>query len=195
VSQLDTPGSAESVTLDGNTAYIADYDQGVRIVNISSPATPQLLGSYKTTNDTFQVQPLGSLAYLAEGLARVESLDISIPAAPTLALQSVGASRVHGFVVSELLGQPPMSPQIVESPASITNIAGRRLVLSVASEGTPPLSFQWFKNGTPLIAHTNSLAVDQPHFQIPTTTATNAGDYAVVVSSPYGSVTSIQHAR
>ena len=205
-SQLDTPGSAESVTLSGNTAFVADYDQGVRIINIGNPAAPELIGSFKTTSDTFQVQPLGALAYLAEGLARVESLDISTLAAPTFALQSIGASRVHGlqvvgkhayiadrdigFVVSELLGVPPLPPQIVGSPSSVTNIAGRKLVLSVASEGTPPLSFQWFKNGSPLIANTNTLAVDQPHLQIPTTTATNAGNYSVVVSSPYGSTTS-----
>lgn len=206
VSQLDTPGAAVSVSLSGNTAYIADYDYGVRIINISNPASPQLIGSYKTTNDTFQVQPLGARAYLAEGLARVESLDISNLAAPTLALQSVGASRVHGlhvigkhayiadrdigFVISELLGLPPMPPQIIESPASITNIAGRKLVLSVGSEGTPPLAFQWFKDGSPLIANTNTLAVNQPHLQIPATTATNTGNYSVVVSSPYGSTTS-----
>ena len=206
VSQLDTPGSAESVTLSGGRAYIADYDQGVRIVNVSNPAAPQLLGSFKTTNDTFQVQPVNSLTHLAEGFAHVESLNISNPAAPAVVLQSIGGSRVHGlqvigkhafiadrdlgFIVSELLGLPPLPPQIVESSASLTNIIGTRLVLSVASQGTPPLSFQWFKNGSPMIANTNILGVDQPHFQIPTTTTTNAGNYSVVVSSPYGSTTS-----
>ena len=205
-SQLDTPGCAEGITLVNGHAYVSDYDRGVRIINITNPVLPQLLGSYSTRSDTFQIQPNNLVAYLAAGLSRVESLNISNPAAPTLALQSLGGSRVHGLqvsgkhafiadrdlglVVSELLGISPVAPQIIASPASVTNFPNNRLVLSVASEGTPPLTFQWFKNGTTLVAETNLIGIDQPHLQIPITTDTNAGNYSVVVSSPYGSTTS-----
>jgi hypothetical protein len=206
ISHLDTPGSAEDVTLVNGRAYVSDYDAGVRIVNVTNPSAPQLLGSFDTLHDTFETQPLDTLAYLAQGPARVESLSITNPAALTVALQSVGGSRVHGLqvsgkhafiadrdlglVVSELLGVAPVAPQIITAPASATNIQGSRFVLSVASEGTPPLSYQWSKNGIALAANTNQLGVDQPHLQIPSATATNGGDYSVVVSSPYGSVTS-----
>ena len=206
VSQLDTPGCAEGITLINGRAFLADYDRGIRIINITNPASPQLLGSYATRSDTYQIQPDNLVAHLAVGLARVESLNISNPSSPTLALQSLGGSRVHGLqvsgrhayiadrdlglVVSELLGISPIAPTLIEPPASTTNFPNNRLVLSVASEGTPPLNYQWFKNGSALASDINMLGVDQPHLQIPFAAATNAGNYSVIVSNAYGSVTS-----
>jgi len=206
ISHLDTPGSAEDVTLVNGRAYVSDYDSGVRIVNVTNPSSPQLMGSFDTRHDTFEIQPVDTLAYLAQGPARVESLSISNPATLAIALESVGGSRVHGLqvsgkhayiadrdlglIVSELLGIAPVAPSIVSPPASVTNITGNRCVLSVSTVGTPPLAYQWFKNGIALSASTNQLGVDQPHLQIPVTVATNAGDYSVVITNPYGATTS-----
>ena len=51
-----------------------------------------------------------------------------------------------------LLGDPLLvqAPLIVVNPSSTTNQAGGTLSLSVAATGTPPLSYQWRKDGVPV---------------------------------------------
>ena len=68
--------------------------------------------------------------------------------------------------------------------ASANANAGQTVTFSVASDGTPPLSFQWQKNGAPIQGATSQL------FLIPSVVAADAGVYTVVVSNPAGSCTS-----
>ena len=79
----------------------------------------------------------------------------------------------------------------VEPPKSVTPAPGAPLNLSVTASGAEPLSFQWYVN------ETNALN-DGPEITGSTTSnltiyplaPDNAGNYSVVVSNPYGSVTS-----
>jgi hypothetical protein len=78
----------------------------------------------------------------------------------------------------------PFPPAIVSQPASQSVEEGAEADLSVVASGTGPLAYQWTFNGTNLPAATNAtLAVTNIH-------PAQAGNYAVNVSSPYGSVTS-----
>lgn len=78
----------------------------------------------------------------------------------------------------------PFPPAIVSQPASQSVEEGAEAYLSVVATGTVPLGYQWTFNGTDLPAATNAtLAVTNIH-------PSQGGDYAVKVSSPYGSVTS-----
>jgi hypothetical protein len=77
---------------------------------------------------------------------------------------------------------PP--PQITFPPTNQTVSAGSPVTLAVSAIGGNPLSYQWRLAGTNLpgaTARTYSLAAAD---------STNAGNYAVVVSNPGGSVTS-----
>jgi uncharacterized delta-60 repeat protein len=78
----------------------------------------------------------------------------------------------------------PAPPAILESPTNQTAYVLDSMTLAVRAEGTQPLSYEWRFNGEILSnASANS-------FRIPVFAASNAGDYSVVVSSPYGAVTS-----
>jgi beta-galactosidase len=57
------------------------------------------------------------------------------------------------------------------------------VTLSVGAVGSGPLSYQWYKDGQPLAGATNATLV------LAQAQVSNAGWYAVVVSSPWGSVT------
>jgi len=206
IAQLNTPGNAESVTLSGNRAYISDYHQGVGIVDVNNPQLPVALGQFQTAGDAFHVQVIGNHAYIAGGIGKVEMVDISNASQPTHISTSLAGNSVHGMqiigqhafiadreaglVVAELLGLPPSAPSIVEISLSVTNVVGRELVLSVATEGTPPLSFAWYRNGIPLTNTASVTGANQPHLRFPALASTNAGNYTAVVSSPYGSITS-----
>ncbi len=40
VGGLDTPGSARGVEVVGDLAYVADYDSGLRVIDVSNPSSP-----------------------------------------------------------------------------------------------------------------------------------------------------------
>ncbi|PWU14146.1 MAG: hypothetical protein C5B50_17900 [Verrucomicrobia bacterium] len=75
-----------------------------------------------------------------------------------------------------------MSPSITMSYTGATGIWGRSAVLSVGAIGSG-LTYQWYENGVAIGSATNS------SYTFSTVQLTNGGNYSVVVSSPYGSVT------
>ena len=78
----------------------------------------------------------------------------------------------------------PFPPAIVSQPAGLSVAEGAEADLSAVATGTGPLAYQWTFNGAALPAATNAtLAVTNIH-------PSQAGNYAVTVSSPYGSATS-----
>lgn len=78
----------------------------------------------------------------------------------------------------------PIPPGISTQPASQTAAAGGGAAFSVVPYGTGPFSFQWTFNGHIIAGATNvSLSMTNLHLA-------QAGNYAVNISSPYGSVTS-----
>jgi hypothetical protein len=90
-------------------------------------------------------------------------------------------ASVTSSVVNLTLLYPP---SIISSPSSVNLSQYSSNALSVTASGTPPLAYQWTFNGTNIIGAQNS-TYDLTNFDIP-----NIGNYAAIVSNPYGSVTS-----
>lgn len=83
-----------------------------------------------------------------------------------------------------------LPPSITAQPQSSPNITGTTAVLSGSASGSAPLSYQWQLNGLALSnggritgANLNALAISAVQLS-------DAGNYALVVSNPAGSVTS-----
>jgi hypothetical protein len=74
----------------------------------------------------------------------------------------------------------PDPPVITRQPFDQTVNMGAPLLLPVLATGSPPLTYQWLQNGTPVPAGTSST------FSIATATRANSGIYAVLVSNPGG---------
>ncbi len=120
---------------------------------------------------------------------------ISSPTGPVLSFPGVSGLMNGGYfvVVSNNYG-------CVTSTVAALTVAGPPVILSYTTNqpvylggagflffqrsGSGPLTFQWLLNGHPLPGQTNSFISLEP-FAI-----TNFGQYRVVVSNPYGSVTS-----
>ncbi len=75
-------------------------------------------------------------------------------------------------------------PRIVKQPADADLNTGQRLALAVTGAGTPPLAFQWWKDGAPLEGQTSAELVFE------SVLPPDGGLYWVVVSNSWGSVTS-----
>jgi hypothetical protein len=101
-------------------------------------------------------------------------------------LFSVVVSNNSGSVTSNnatLTVRTP--PTITTQPADQTVSAGQRAHFSVTATGTPPLHYQWTKNGVDITGAT------KPSYRTPRTTAGDNGAlFAVTVSNVAASVTS-----
>jgi hypothetical protein len=78
-----------------------------------------------------------------------------------------------------------VGPSISSEPANQTVTAGQTASFSVAASGTPPLTYQWSRNGAPIGGATSA------NYSTPaTTSADNGAQFYVVVSDPAGNMTS-----
>ncbi len=79
---------------------------------------------------------------------------------------------------------PATPPVISAQPQNLTVTQGATALFSVTASGYPPLAYQWLFNGASIAGATAS-AFSKTNVQ-----TTDAGQYAVVVSNPIGSVDS-----
>ncbi len=94
---------------------------------------------------------------------------------------SLTTSPVASFAYEVL---PAQSPVILSQPQSQTVTVGANVTLEVAANGTQPLSYQWRRNGQALAGKT------EPLLELPSIALSQAGLYDVVVTNPFGTVTS-----
>lgn len=73
------------VDVNGTIAYAADGGSGLKIIDVSDPANPLLLGSFATAGAAIDVQVRNHYAVVAEGFKGIEIVDVSDPANPVLA--------------------------------------------------------------------------------------------------------------
>lgn len=94
---------------------------------------------------------------------------------------SVEVSNEHGSVRSRdaILSIETLPPTITSHPAGSTQSPGSSYRMRVAVSGTPPFSYQWFKNGVALPGETKSYLNFDPLRII------HEGTYHVEVSSPH----------
>jgi hypothetical protein len=115
---------------------------------------------------------------------------------PTYTIPSVQATDAGAYsvVVANFAGavvtpaapltlNPP--PAITAQPQNLTLAPGAAAVFSVTASGLPPLSYQWYFNGAAIAGATDAVYA-KGNVQL-----TDAGSYSVVVSDPFGSVSSL----
>lgn len=64
ISNCDTPGQAYSVFIDGDYAYIADFDNGLQIINIIDKENPKIVGNCDIEGEAIDVFIEGFYAYV-----------------------------------------------------------------------------------------------------------------------------------
>lgn len=75
-------------------------------------------------------------------------------------------------------------PAIVVQPSAQTVCAGHPAVFAVTATGSPPLAYQWEKDGTPIAGATTA------SYAIPAAGSADAGTYRVTVANACGTVSS-----
>ena len=78
-------------------------------------------------------------------------------------------------------GEPgPQAPRILVNPVSQTNVVDGTVIFSVSASGTPPLVYQWQKNGVYLRGE-NAASLTLTHLQM-----AHAGSYRVRITNTFG---------
>lgn len=195
---------------DPDNKYITTYFRRSFVVNAASALTNLNLrllvddGAVVYLNgvEVFRANlPMGATTYSTLAVSSVENAISSATLSPALLVNgtNVVAVEVHQNSANstdlsfdcELGGgaspEPPTTPPtITGQPTSQTVVEGGTATFTVAATGTPPLSYQWQKDGANLNGKTNAsvtLGNVQP---------ADAGHYCVIVSNVAGSVTSAE---
>jgi len=78
---VDTPDFAYDVFVSGNYAYVAGWNSGLQIIDVTDPSSPTVVGSLCCGG--FGISVLGNYAYLASFMG-LKIIDITNPTAPVL---------------------------------------------------------------------------------------------------------------
>ena len=179
IRRVDTNGIITTVAGNGSAIYAGD---GGAATNAS--ANPSGVALYASGN-----------LYIADN-ANNRIREVHFAGYPTFALTSVSTNNAgnytvvitnpHGCVTSVVATLTVvLAPSILVQPASQGVSTGNNAILNVTATGTPPLFYLWYFNATNLLqAGTNTSLI------VANINAANAGQYTVVVTNAYGSVTS-----
>ena len=112
--------------VSGTHAYIADYLSGLQVIDITDPASPQIVGSLDTPGVAFGVAVSGTHAYIADW-SGLQVINTTYPTTPYNVgsvdtpgdAYGVAVSGTHAYVADYLFGLQvvditfPAHPQIV----------------------------------------------------------------------------------
>jgi hypothetical protein len=145
---------------------------------VSYEAVP-IYGSTTQTN-SFQVE------LFFDGRVRITYLSLSAPGG--LVGLSAGAGQPTDFVASDFSGYSPCVPQpplISVQPADQTVPSGASATFTIGVGGTPPFSYSWLLNGTPIPGATNASYTTN---NLPL--SASGTQFSCVVSNAYGTTNS-----
>lgn len=83
LSSINTPAGALGVAVSGGTAYVAEQNTGLKIVDLADPGNPVLRATLGLGSPAFDVALSGTLLYVAAG-SHLVAVDVSDPASPVV---------------------------------------------------------------------------------------------------------------
>jgi hypothetical protein len=106
-------------------------------------------------------------------------------------LQRVYVSDEGGYVTEfSFTGAPPTPPVIAVQPATQAVNPGARVDFTVKGFGAGRISYQWLKNGTPLIDTTRIYGATTTNLTLLDVSTNDIGVFSALVSNPFGTTKS-----
>jgi hypothetical protein len=119
------------------------------------------------------------------------NLQFTVKATDSSAVLQFGASDYSTYLGLDDVSVTPISaPTLTVQPTNLTVFAGSNAVFSATANGSAPLVYHWRKNGANLANGGNISGATTNVLKITAATTNNAGNYDLVVTNAYGSVTS-----
>ncbi len=83
IHTIHTLDYCQDVAVNGNYAYVADYDHGMKVVDISDMSNLEVVARFKTEK-AYEIDVEGDVACIADGRGELKIIDISDPLNPEL---------------------------------------------------------------------------------------------------------------
>ena len=190
-------GTAFRLTPQGAVTTLVNF----HLTNGAFPAGPLTLGAdgnfYGTTlqgnaggGTVFRMTPAGELTTLAKftSPATGDAPHGGVTFGTDGSLY--GTTAYGGTTDGGLIFRVDLPPTIGSHPGSRTNAVGTSATFSVTAAGTLPLRYQWLKNGIALVDGGNVSGTSTSTLTLASVQQGDAGEFAVVVTNNFGSVTS-----
>ena len=193
--------SGLQIQTDGSGNNILDYDWSTG--NHYTFNSGLVIPNYQWCFVALVITPTGATIYLQDGTSMKTAADTTSEGVCTFAgTTHVGwdpaasARRFNGIVdetaiVSRALSPTEVNslfasavgapPQVLANPVGVTNYTGQAFALSPVISGAPPLSFQWYKNSSPISGATNYT------YAVASAGTGDTGNYYLHVSNTAGS--------
>lgn len=129
---------------------------------------------------------LGAGTYIPGGWQRT---GLSVPNGRLVRARglAVGGSSIGSGWQPVAYAGPPV---LLSQPSSRTNNQGTTATFTALAGGDEPLSYQWERDGLPLANQGNTTGANLPTMILSAVSVADTGDYRLVVSNPFGSVSS-----
>lgn len=168
------------------------------VVNGITPTWAVLGWTLSTSNDVgeqhvyWQAITGGSTTdiLLGSNVAGVSVTGLSPGISYRMYLKARDTSGNYSTSSNEVTVSTPVPVTIVSSPQSVNANPGQTVTFTVAATGSPPLTYQWLKNGGILTNGGIVSGATSNTLTLVGVQAGNAGNYSVVVSNTAGSVLS-----
>ncbi|HWX22817.1 MAG TPA: LamG-like jellyroll fold domain-containing protein [Candidatus Binatia bacterium] len=192
---LDDTSPGWTVTISGLRSVASSFtlqlisasDSTTGFGNINVLTNHVLADSLNFTNDPSQFIPVGGAGW---GTSTVSIVFATLGGNDSVTLQGVGRNGTIRNTLAGILlnySSPASNPPLIESnPQAPTNLVftGQSFSLGAAASGSLPLSYQWRYNTAPIPGATGTT------FSKSGVTTNDSGNYDVVVTNTFGSVTS-----
>jgi hypothetical protein len=89
-------GRAQSVAVNGNYAYLAYIDQGLRVIDIANPNSPVEVATHDSSGEAFGVDLSGDFIYLADGTAGLRVLFLESSGSENIKLEEIAVIDTPG---------------------------------------------------------------------------------------------------
>jgi hypothetical protein len=146
------------------------------------------------TNVPLALEPLANnhgygdstLVWVPQGLssrAPAQDLECSVTVSNVI-LNGKRQSFSYPVTIIDPNGPEPQLPNITKQPEDQTVTLGAPALFSAQASGSTPLVYQWWFQGNNVPGQTNTV------YSLPRVEASDLGGYSVVVTNPFGAVTS-----
>ena len=159
---------------------------------------PTSLAVNAGANATFQVTATGTAPLAYQWRFNGTNLAGAVNSALTLTNLQMAQAGTYAVLVTNDGGSvlsanallTVRDPWIVTQPQSQAVVAGAPATFTVSAGGTPPLSYQWLKEGIALVDGTNVNGAHTATLTVAQVQASDLGSYSVAVNNPSGQVVS-----
>ena len=190
-----TPGSARSVTIAGNYAYVADGESGLQVIDIINPHALVLVGSSDTPGFAQGVAVAGNYAYVADAQSGLQVIEITNPHAPV----GVASAKTDGSALAVAIAGSFAYIAIDDNGLKLFEISHPQapVLVGSADTGGPVLAVAVAGNFVYVADGPNGLAIFPSEFSSTSTVFSNStsleatlpsnqldGAYDVIVLNP-----------